>query len=74
MTRIIVLFGLLAAVLLPLQSARAHEVRPGFLELHATAANLFLMTWKVPALGNLSAWYRAAITGFLPPHRPADHS
>ena len=44
MTRIAVLFGLLAAALLPVQGARAHEVRPGFLELRATAANLFLMT------------------------------
>ena len=51
MTRLIVLFGLLAVLLLPVQGGRAHEVRPGFLELRATAANVFLMTWKVPALG-----------------------
>jgi hypothetical protein len=62
MTRIIVLFGLLAAALLPVQGARAHEVRPGFLELRATAANVFLMTWKVPALGA----YRLGIEPRLP--------
>jgi hypothetical protein len=62
MTRVIVLFGLLAAALLPLQVARAHEVRPGFLELRATAANAFLMTWKVPALGA----YRLGIEPQLP--------
>jgi hypothetical protein len=62
MTRVIVLLGLLAAALLPLQVARAHEVRPGFLELRATAANAFLMTWKVPALGA----YRLGIEPQLP--------
>ena len=62
MRRIIVLFGLLVAALLPVQGARAHEVRPGFLELRATAANVFLMTWKVPALGV----YRLGIEPRLP--------
>jgi hypothetical protein len=31
--------------------AGAHEVRPGYLDLTETSANLFEMTWKVPALG-----------------------
>ena len=31
--------------------AGAHEVRPGYLDLTETSANLFDMTWKVPALG-----------------------
>ena len=62
MTRIAVLFGLLAAALLPVQGARAHEVRPGCLELRATAADVFLMTWKVPALGA----YRLGIEPRLP--------
>lgn len=62
MTRIFVLFGVLAAALLPVQGARAHEVRPGFLELRATAPNVFLMTWKVPALGA----YRLGIEPRLP--------
>jgi hydrogenase/urease accessory protein HupE len=62
MKRIIVLFGLLATALLPVQGARAHEVRPGFLELRATAGNIFLMTWKVPALGA----YRLSIEPRLP--------
>ncbi len=43
------LFGLLAVLLLPLHSPRAHEERPGFLEIRAIAANVFLMTWKIPA-------------------------
>ena len=62
MRRIFVLFGLLAMALLPVQGPRAHEVRPGFLELRATAANIFLMTWKVPALGA----YRLGIEPRLP--------
>lgn len=51
MKRVFVLFGLLAVLLLPLHGPHAHEVRPGFLELRAVATNVFLMTWKVPALG-----------------------
>jgi hypothetical protein len=46
----LVLVALLGAMLTPC-SARAHEVRPGYLDLTETAANLFSMTWKVPALG-----------------------
>jgi hypothetical protein len=41
---------LLVALLGP-QTAGAHEVRPGFLDLTETSPNLFDMTWKVPALG-----------------------
>ena len=62
MKRVFVLFGLLAVWLLPLHSPHAHEVRPGFLELRAIAANLFLMTWKVPALGT----FRLGIEPRLP--------
>ena len=62
MKRVFVLFGLLAALLLPLHGPHAHEVRPGFLELRATAANVFLMTWKVPALGT----FRLGIEPRLP--------
>ena len=61
MMRMILRCGLLAA-LLPAQALSAHEVRPGFLELRETAANAFLMTWKVPALGE----YRLGITPRLP--------
>jgi hydrogenase/urease accessory protein HupE len=42
--------ALLGAVL-AVNSAGAHEVRPGYLDLTETSANLFDMTWKVPALG-----------------------
>jgi hydrogenase/urease accessory protein HupE len=62
MMRMILRCGLLAALLLPAQALSAHEVRPGFLELRETAANAFLMTWKVPALGE----YRLGITPRLP--------
>jgi len=46
----LLLLALLGAMLTPC-SASAHEVRPGYLDLTETAANLFSMTWKVPALG-----------------------
>jgi hydrogenase/urease accessory protein HupE len=36
-----------------MHDARAHEVRPGFLELREATPNVFLMTWKVPARGAL---------------------
>ena len=62
MMRLILRIGLLAALLLPAHGVGAHEVRPGFLELRETAANAFLMTWKVPALGE----YRLGIKPRLP--------
>jgi hydrogenase/urease accessory protein HupE len=61
MRRIILWIGLLVG-LVPVQGAFAHEVRPGFLELRETATNFFLMTWKVPALGE----YRLGITPHFP--------
>jgi hydrogenase/urease accessory protein HupE len=39
------------AALASAQGALAHEVRPGFLNLRETETNVFLLTWKVPALG-----------------------
>ena len=60
--RIALRLGLLVALLLPAQGLRAHEVRPGFLELRETAAGVFLMTWKVPALGE----FRLAMRPRLP--------
>ena len=62
MMRACVLFGLLVVLLLTSHRAGAHEVRPGFLELRATAAGDFLMTWKVPALGS----FRLAMEPRLP--------
>ena len=35
------------------QPARAHEVRPGYLELTETGADTYDITWKVPAMGDL---------------------
>jgi hydrogenase/urease accessory protein HupE len=48
--RRLLLLALLGAMLAP-RPAGAHEVRPGYLDLTETSANLFDMTWKVPALG-----------------------
>jgi hydrogenase/urease accessory protein HupE len=62
MTRIVAWLSLLVAILLPIESAYAHEVRPGFLELREVAPNDFLMAWKVPALGA----FRLAMEPILP--------
>ena len=35
-------------------SAAAHEVRPGYLELRETSANVFQVLWKKPARGELT--------------------
>lgn len=51
MKRAVTLAGVLLTMLLPLSGAYGHEVRPGFLELRETEGNMFLMLWKVPALG-----------------------
>jgi hydrogenase/urease accessory protein HupE len=62
MKRLVVLFGLLASLAAAPSTARAHEVRPGYLELRETEPGLFAMTWKVPALGE----YRLAIEPMFP--------
>lgn len=41
--------AVLVASLVP--GARAHEVRPGYLELHETTATTYRLFWKVPARG-----------------------
>jgi hydrogenase/urease accessory protein HupE len=51
MIRGVIRLVFLAALLVAGGAAGAHEVRPAFLDLRETTANLFLMTWKVPALG-----------------------
>jgi hydrogenase/urease accessory protein HupE len=61
MSRLVVWLGLFLPCLL-LPQAEAHEVRLGFLELREVAANAFVMTWKVPALGT----YRLGIYPRLP--------
>jgi len=43
-------------------AAQAHEVRPGFLEIHALGADSFDVLWKVPANGD----YRLAMYVKLP--------
>jgi HupE / UreJ protein len=63
MIRVALRLALLAALLLASQGSSAHEVRPAFLDLSETTPNLFLMTWKVPALGE----FRLGITPRLPP-------
>jgi hydrogenase/urease accessory protein HupE len=62
MIRVALRVGLIAILLMAAQGTSAHEVRPAFLELHETAANQFLMTWKVPALGD----FRLSIAPRLP--------
>jgi hydrogenase/urease accessory protein HupE len=62
MMRLVLRCGLLAALVLLSHRVGAHEVRPGFLELREIAANVFLMTWKVPALGD----YRLGIKPRMP--------
>jgi len=44
-----------------LDGARAHEVRPGYLELRQTAAATFDITWKVPAKRDLRLAIRARL-------------
>ncbi len=63
MIRIALRLALLAVLLLVGRASSAHEVRPAFLDLSETTQNLFLMTWKVPALGK----FRLGITPRLPP-------
>jgi hypothetical protein len=62
MIRVAPRVGLIVVLLLAARGASAHEVRPAFLELSETAANQFLMTWKVPALGD----FRLSIAPRLP--------
>jgi hypothetical protein len=58
MIRLALQVVLLTVLLLANQGSNAHEVRPAFLDLSETTPNLFLMTWKVPALGE----FRLGIT------------
>jgi hypothetical protein len=62
MMRTALRLAVLAVLLLAARGSSAHEVRPAFLELSETAPNLFMMTWKVPALGE----FRLGITPRLP--------
>jgi len=57
---VIVLVLLVIAAWWP--AAQAHEVRPGFLEIHALGADSFDVLWKVPANGD----YRLAMYVKLP--------
>jgi hydrogenase/urease accessory protein HupE len=59
---LLALFGLLASLAVAPSTARAHEVRPGYLELREIEAGLFATTWKVPAVGD----YRLAIEPKFP--------
>lgn len=62
MIRAALRLAVLAVVLLAARGSSAHEVRPAFLDLSEVTPNLFLMTWKVPALGE----FRLGITPRLP--------
>jgi hypothetical protein len=62
MIRVALWISLIAVLLTPARETSAHEVRPAFLELSETEANHFIMTWKVPALGD----FRLSVTPRLP--------
>ena len=49
MRRLLMLLSLAGLLVAP--AARAHEVRPGYLELRQTAADTYDLLFKVPALG-----------------------
>lgn len=61
-----VLIGLTLACLAP--SARAHEVRPAYLELRETSPNSFSIAWKQP----INAGARLALRPILPPTCTSD--
>jgi hypothetical protein len=46
-------FGVVLLMLAVVQTAYAHEVRPGYLELRETDAELYAVLWKVPAVGEM---------------------
>lgn len=52
MTRFLVILASLIQVLL-ISPARAHELRPAYLDMRETAAGQFAVVWKVPALGDM---------------------
>ena len=69
MIRVALRIGLIAVLLLAARGASAHEVRPAFLDLSETTPNQFLMTWKVPALGDFRLSISPAIAGLVPARR-----
>src|SRR6201984_1124578 len=46
-------FGLVLLMLAVVQTAYAHEVRPGYLELRQTNTGMYAVLWKVPAVGEM---------------------
>jgi len=46
-------FGVVLLMLEVVQTAYAHEVRPGYLELRQTDAGMYAVLWKVPAVGEM---------------------
>jgi hydrogenase/urease accessory protein HupE len=44
---------LLAALMLPLATARAHEVRPAYLQIDEVAAGRFHLLWRTPVLAGM---------------------
>jgi hydrogenase/urease accessory protein HupE len=61
--RRLLLFAMLGAIL-AVRPAGAHELRPGYLDLTEISANLFDMTWKVPALGAFHLAIQPRFPGF----------
>jgi len=46
-------FGVVLLMLAVVQTAYAHEVRPGYLELRQADAGTYAVLWKVPAVGEM---------------------
>jgi hydrogenase/urease accessory protein HupE len=46
-------FEMVFVMLVLAQTASAHEVRPGYLELRQTDAKMYSVLWKVPAVGEM---------------------
>jgi hydrogenase/urease accessory protein HupE len=46
-------FGVVLVMLVVMQTAYSHEVRPAYLELHQTDAGIYAVLWKVPAVGEM---------------------
>jgi hydrogenase/urease accessory protein HupE len=59
----IALFGLLAALMLPTSVARAHEVRPAYLQIDEVGPGHYQLLWRTPVLSGM----RLPVVLRLPP-------
>ena len=59
----IALFGLLAALMLPTSVARAHDVRPAYLQIDEVGPGHYQLLWRTPVLSGM----RLPVVLRLPP-------